>query len=223
MIIECISCNKKFSLNDALMPIEGSKVRCGGCSEVWFYHPTKNDALQTDDNNASESNLNDTQEDLDQSTTENTELENINEELAETPELDPDEENTELKSEKTTDFKIFTDDLSEPSKAEMDKNLDNYIMERDSNLGFFAKLFRKDRLKESAKALEKKRISENKNDTSRRTRLLFYLLIALSIASSVMLVPIKREVISFFPFLEVYISIFEPIYYQTVQHWLLKF
>lgn len=223
MIIECISCNKKFSLNDALMPIEGSKVRCGGCSEVWFYHPTKNDALQTDDNNASESNLNDTQEDLDQSTTENTELENINEELAETPELDPDEENTELKSEKTKDFKIFTDDLSEPSKAEMDKNLDNYIMERDSNLGFFAKLFRKDRLKESAKALEKKRISENKNDTSRRTRLLFYLLIALSIASSVMLVPIKREVISFFPFLEVYISIFEPIYYQTVQHWLLKF
>ena len=223
MIIECISCNKKFSLNDALMPIEGSKVRCGGCSEVWFYHPTKNDEVKADDNNANEGNLNDTQEDLDQSTTENTELENINEELAETPELDPDEENTELKSEKTKDFKIFTDDLSEPSKAEMDKNLDNYIMERDSNLGFFAKLFRKDRLKESAKALEKKRNSENKNDTSRRTRLLFYLLIVLSIASSVMLVPIKREVISFFPFLEVYISIFEPIYYQTVQHWLLKF
>ena len=220
MIIECISCNKKFSLNDALMPIEGSKVRCGGCSEVWFYHPTKNDALQTDDTNDSETNLNNTQEDLDPSITENTELENINEELAETPELDPDEENTELKSEKTKDFKIFTDDLSEPSKAEMDKNLDNYIVERDSNLGFFAKLFRKDRLKESAKALEKKRNSENKNDTSRRTRLLFYLLIVLSIASSVMLVPIKREVISFFPFLEVYISIFEPIYYQTVQHWL---
>ena len=220
MIIECISCNKKFSLNDALMPIEGSKVRCGGCSEVWFYHPTKDDALQTDDTNDSETNLNNTHEDLDPSITENTELENINDELAETPELDPEEENTELESEKTTDFKIFTDDLSEPSKAEMDKNLDNYIMERDSNLGFFAKLFRKDRLKESAKALEKKRISENKNDTSRRTRLLFYLLIVLSIASSVMLVPIKREVISFFPFLEVYISIFEPMYYQTVQHWL---
>ena len=220
MIIECISCNKKFSLNDALMPIEGSKVRCGGCSEVWFYHPKKNDEVKADDNNVNEANLNDTQEDLDSSITENTELENINEDLAETPELDPDEENTELKSEKTKDFKIFTDDLSEPSKAEMDKNLDNYIMERDSNLGFFAKLFRKDRLKESAKALEKKRISENKNDTSRRTRLLFYLLIVLSIASSVMLVPIKREVISFFPFLEVYISIFEPMYYQTVQHWL---
>ena len=220
MIIECISCNKKFSLNDALMPIEGSKVRCGGCSEVWFYHPTKDDALQTDDTNDSETNLNNTQEDLDPSITENTELENINDELAETPELDPEEENTKLESEKTTDFKIFTDDLSEPSKAEMDKNLDNYIMERDSNLGFFAKLFRKDRLKESAKALEKKRISENENDTSRRTRLLFYLLIVLSIASSVMLVPIKREVISFFPFLEVYISIFEPMYYQTVQHWL---
>ena len=220
MIIECISCNKKFSLNDALMPIEGSKVRCGGCSEVWFYHPTKNDVVKTDDINDSETNLNDVQEELDPSITENAELENINDELAETAELDPEEENTDLESEKTTDFKIFTDDLSEPSKAEMDKNLDNYIMERDSNLGFFAKLFRKDRLKESAKALEKKKIRENENDTSRRTRLLFYLLIVLSIASSVMLVPIKREIISFFPFLEVYISIFEPMYYQTVQHWL---
>ena len=136
MIIECISCNKKFSLNDALMPIEGSKVRCGSCSEVWFYHPTSKDALQTDDNNDSETNLNDTQEDLDSSITKNTELENINDELAETAELDPEEENKELESEKTTDFKIFTDDLSEPSKAEMDKNLDNYIMDRDSNLGF---------------------------------------------------------------------------------------
>ena len=220
MIIECISCNKKFSLNDALMPIEGSKVRCGGCSEVWFYHPTKNETINTDDVNTSDTNLNDTQEDLNLPISESTELENINDELAETAELDPEEENTELGSRKTTDFKIFTDDLSEPSKAEMDKNLDNYIMERDSNLGFFGKLFRKDRLKESAKALEKKRISENKNDTSRRTRLLFYLLIVLSIASSVMLVPIKREVVSFFPFLEVYISIFEPMYYQTVQNWL---
>ena len=160
------------------------------------------------------------QEDLDSSITENKELENINDEIVGTPELDPDEENIGLESEKTTGFKIFTDDLSEPSKAEMDKNLDNYILERDNNLGFFAKLFRKDRLKESAKALEKKKIrdSQTTNDTSRRTRLLFYLLIVLSIASSVMLVPIKKEVISFFPFLEIYISIFEPMYHQTVQH-----
>ena len=221
MIIECISCNKKFSLNDALMPIEGSKVRCGGCSEVWFYHPTKNDTINTDDINTSDTNLKDTQEDLDPPVTENTELENINDELVETAELDPEEENTELESEKTTDFKIFTDDLSEPSKAEMDRNLDNYVMERDNNLGFFGKLFKKDRLKESAKALERKSIKNKQtNDTSRRTRLLFYLLIVLSIASSVMLVPIKKEVISFFPFLEIYISMFEPMYYQTVQHWL---
>ena len=81
MIIECISCNKKFSLNDALMPIEGSKVRCGGCSEVWFYHPTKNDTINTNDIKASDTNLNDTQEDLNPSVTENTELANINDEV----------------------------------------------------------------------------------------------------------------------------------------------
>ena len=50
MIIECISCSKKFSLNETLMPAEGSKVRCGSCSEVWFYHPTK----ETNDNQISE-------------------------------------------------------------------------------------------------------------------------------------------------------------------------
>ena len=41
MIIECISCNKKFKLKDELLPPEGAKVRCGGCSEVWFFHPNK--------------------------------------------------------------------------------------------------------------------------------------------------------------------------------------
>ena len=41
MIIECISCSKKFELKDELLPPEGSKVRCGACSEVWFFHPKK--------------------------------------------------------------------------------------------------------------------------------------------------------------------------------------
>ena len=41
MIINCICGKKKFKLADELMPSEGSKVRCGSCSEVWFYHPNQ--------------------------------------------------------------------------------------------------------------------------------------------------------------------------------------
>ena len=203
MIIECISCQKKFSLNDALMPLEGSKVRCGSCSEVWFYHPVK--------------------EDLDSTTTSENEIENYSEEELETAEIEPNEENIEIEEEKTPDFKIFTDESSEPSKEEMDKNLDKYIIERDNNLGFFAKLFKKDRLKESAKALQRKKIyseEQSKADSSRRTRLLFYLLIVLCIAASVLLVPIKKDIITVIPFLEGYITFLEPIYYHSVQNWL---
>ena len=39
MIIDCICGKKKFKLADGVMPEQGSKVRCGSCSEVWFYHP----------------------------------------------------------------------------------------------------------------------------------------------------------------------------------------
>ena len=37
----------------------------------------------------------------------------------------------------------------------MDKNLDEYKIDRDKNLNFFQKLFKKDRIKEASKSLEK--------------------------------------------------------------------
>ena len=40
---------KKFRLSDELMPSEGSKVRCGSCSEVWFYHPNQGNTPQNQD------------------------------------------------------------------------------------------------------------------------------------------------------------------------------
>ena len=46
MIINCICGKKKFRLSDELMPSEGSKVRCGACSEVWFYHPDQEISLK---------------------------------------------------------------------------------------------------------------------------------------------------------------------------------
>ena len=212
MIINCICGKKKFRLSDELMPSEGSKVRCGACSEVWFYHPDQGNQPQTIvetppqqdpiaedgpvDQGLIEDNLPEVEEDID--------------------ELNIDQDNQQ--SQSTTGFKIFTDDDdSLPSKDEMDKNLDNLKMERDQNLGFFGKLFKKDHLKSAAEALEKKKLEEfdddkNKVDVARRTRLLFYLLILLTIVFSIMIVPLKEDVVMAFPFMGSYLDFLAPIY-----------
>ena len=81
--------------------------------------------------------------------------------------------------ENVSNFKIFTDEQENlPSKSEMDKNLDDFVLERDKNLNFFQKLFKKDRIKEASKSLEKEQQKKleneiKKSDDARRTRLLF--------------------------------------------------
>ena len=37
MIIACPSCNKKFKIEDALIPSKGRKLQCGSCNHNWFY------------------------------------------------------------------------------------------------------------------------------------------------------------------------------------------
>jgi predicted Zn finger-like uncharacterized protein len=37
MIITCPSCNKKFKIDDALIPSKGRKLQCGSCNYYWFY------------------------------------------------------------------------------------------------------------------------------------------------------------------------------------------
>ena len=39
MIIECINCNKKFELDDHLIPDTGRLLECGSCSHKWHYKP----------------------------------------------------------------------------------------------------------------------------------------------------------------------------------------
>ena len=175
MIIDCICGKKKFKLADGVMPAEGSKVRCGSCSEVWFYHPEQGNVSKVDEKitenlEPSQSEIvneqvSETIEDKPPVVEEKTE--NINESL---PEDDPEEllskidtdEVTEEESieesgkENVSNFKIFTDEQENlPSKSEMDKNLDDFILDRDKNLNFFQKLFKKDRIKEASKSLEK--------------------------------------------------------------------
>ena len=37
MIITCPNCNKKFKIDNSLIPDEGRDLKCGSCNHVWLY------------------------------------------------------------------------------------------------------------------------------------------------------------------------------------------
>jgi predicted Zn finger-like uncharacterized protein len=37
MIIECINCNKKFNVDQNLIPENGRQIQCGSCNHRWHY------------------------------------------------------------------------------------------------------------------------------------------------------------------------------------------
>jgi len=39
MIIQCENCNKKFEIQDSLIPDEGRLLECGSCAHQWHYTP----------------------------------------------------------------------------------------------------------------------------------------------------------------------------------------
>ena len=45
MIIICPSCKKKFKIDDALIPNKGRLLKCGSCSETWFFNKNKQSDL----------------------------------------------------------------------------------------------------------------------------------------------------------------------------------
>ena len=52
MIIKCINCNKKFNVNQNLIPEHGRLIECGSCNHVWHYN-TENlitDPIAIDEN-----------------------------------------------------------------------------------------------------------------------------------------------------------------------------
>ena len=54
MIITCPNCNKKFKIDNSLIPDEGRNLQCGSCNHVWFYKD-ENEAILKLDENISES------------------------------------------------------------------------------------------------------------------------------------------------------------------------
>tara|TARA_B100000029_G_C17241984_1_gene839412 strand:+ start:115 stop:357 length:243 start_codon:yes stop_codon:yes gene_type:complete len=41
MIINCDNCNKKFNVDDKLLPPEGRMLKCGYCENTWFFDPNQ--------------------------------------------------------------------------------------------------------------------------------------------------------------------------------------
>ena len=239
MIINCICGKKKFRIADEMMPAEGSKVRCGSCSEVWFYHPDQGNMPQTQETLSSDENIQSTNYEEPTETNYQEPAESVTEEQSadNSEELLPDVDGEELldkdlfKDENLADeekpvskFKIFSDEEAElPSKEEMDKNLDNFKIERDKSLNFFQRLFKKDRMKDARKALKKKHEEEKyeekqESNSGRRTRLLFYLLVLLSLVFMIFLVPIREDVSLVFPFMKDFLDFLVPMY-----NYILKF
>ena len=230
MIIDCICGKKKFRLADDAMPAEGSKVRCGSCSEVWFYHPNQGNSPASDEtlnyqnqetqieqpNNENFSNESDYEEPV-SNTNEEPPIEDGEELLSTIDEEEVAKEADKDASDKVSGFKIFTDEDDDlPSKEEMDKNLDNLKIERDKNLNFFKNFSKKITCVMQLKQLRKKETSyseENqKVDVARRTRLLFYLLILLTLVFSVFIVPMREDIGMAFPFMKSYLDFLVPVY-----------
>ena len=220
MIIECIACSKKFEIKDGLMPPEGSKVRCGACGEVWFYHPKK--ALEENENsNQDMSFLSNTE----------SELENLQSPIEKEDQdiSDETDRQKEINKDEVSNFKIFGNDTTElPEKEQMDKNLDELILGRDKNKSFFSKLFKKkDRISDAKKFFAKKDKKEqterekNKNPNSQFTRLLIYLLFVLVVVLSIFLTPYRTHLEMAYPSLSTYFDIVSPIYNKLVSYLIL--
>ena len=46
MIITCVNCNKKFSVNSDLIPEDGRTIQCGSCNHVWFFKKDLKEKLE---------------------------------------------------------------------------------------------------------------------------------------------------------------------------------
>ena len=216
MIIECISCSKKFELKDELLPPEGSKVRCGACSEVWFFHPKK--SLEENENLSQDTSfLSNTDSEVENY---QTPLEKEDQDINDSVSQD------EINKDEVSDFKIFGNDTTElPEKEEMDQNLNNFVLDRGKNKSFLSNIFKKkDRISEAKKFFVKK---DKKNDEKRKKvqkpnhqfrRLLIYLLFVLLVLLSIFLTPYRTHLEMAYPSLTTFFDFVSPIYDKFISY-----
>jgi predicted Zn finger-like uncharacterized protein len=210
MIIECISCSKKFELKNELLPPEGSKVRCGACSEVWFFHPKK--SLEENENlNQDISFLSNTDSEVENY---QTPLEKEDKDINDSVSLDA------INKDEVSDSKIFGNDTTElPEKEEMDQNLNDLVLDRGKNKSFLSKIFKKkDRISEAKKFFVKKDKKEDEkrkkdqNPNHQFRRLLIYLLFVLLVLLSIFLTPYRTHLEMAYPSLSTFFDFVSPIH-----------
>jgi predicted Zn finger-like uncharacterized protein len=210
MIIECISCSKKFELKDELLPPEGSKVRCGACSEVWFFHPKK--SLEENENLSQDTSfLSNTDSEVENY---QTPLEKEDQDINDSVSQD------EINKDEVSDFKIFGNDTTElPEKEEMDQNLNDLVLDRGKNKSFLSKIFKKkDRISEAKKFFVKKDKKEDEkrkkdqNPNHQFRRLLIYLLFVLLVLLSIFLTPYRTHLEMAYPSLSTFFDFVSPIH-----------
>ena len=236
MIIDCICGLKKFKVDDSEIPSEGRKVKCGACSQVWFYdpsNPTKSEPIveeqsQFNDNNSPQPTINQDEQIPDSveetiSSAEGDEMQGFVQESDE----DADLETVDNQSKSSNPgMKIFTDDDDMPSKADMDKSMDEFKASRSKKKGFLASLFAKkdpmEKAKEKTKIADKKKKKKKAESSGSTLRMLIYLFIILLFVLSVMVVPYKQSIVSAFPGLAWYFEAVTP-YYNTFSEILKKF
>ena len=219
MIIECISCSKKFELKDELLPPEGSKVRCGACSEVWFFHPKK--SLEENENLSQDTSfLSNTDSEVENY---QTPLEKEDQDINDSVSQD------EINKDEVSDFKIFGNDTTElPEKEEMDQNLNNLVLDRGKNKSFLSKILKKkDRISEAKLFFKKK---DKKDDEKRKKaqkpnhqfrRLLIYLLFVLLVLLSIFLTPYRTHLEMAYPSLTTFFDFVGPIYDKFMSYLIL--
>ena len=219
MIIECISCSKKFELKDELLPPEGSKVRCGACSEVWFFHPKK--SLEENENLSQDTSfLSNTDSEVENY---QTPLEKEDQDINDSVSQD------EINKDEVSDFKIFGNDTTElPEKEEMDQNLNNLVLDRGKNKSFLSNIFKKkDRISDAKKFFVKK---DKKDDEKRKKvqkpnhqfrRLLIYLLFVLLVLLSIFLTPYRTHLEMAYPSLTTFFDFVGPIYDKFMSYLIL--
>ena len=200
MIIQCISCSKKFNLDDELLPPEGSKVRCGSCSEVWFYNPNKTEQNPTNRSFVDDERGNN-KKDI-------SELEN---------ELQKNNEKTRIGN-----FKIFgLEEESLSKKDTLDKEEEKSTTEKKET--FLKKIFKKKKTKDTTKAInpfmEKPTNSKKEKKTIKIKikRILFYFLFLISIIFCVVIVEFRDQVEMAYPFLSNYFDLVEPLYKNFIK------
>ena len=49
MIISCLNCNKKFNLDETLIPENGRLLQCSGCNHKWHYSIQKKENVNLSD------------------------------------------------------------------------------------------------------------------------------------------------------------------------------